>query len=304
MLGAVDGAALDTTSMIRHNWRVSHDPLRPEPGPRDWSPPGWDLPPARSSAARRAGGFRFTDGDGAFTVLLLGIIALLAASVSVPGDNGSATVLLSSLGVFAVIAGVVVLRRARLGQSILSRGRRFVATIGTALGVIALVSTIATAINVTASTTLPTLHDAVRALVATTVSGPDLAPPSQADPGRGPAGALEPGAVAYPITPLPVPAEASRYSFSTAAEEQLYLVEVLERVQVLVLESQQRGVELRFLESTAPLPHGVPDGSIGIGSVQLFEPTLLVLADGTLELTVVGRTYGMTVSIALTTLEG
>lgn len=237
-------------------------------------------------------------------MLLLGLIALLAAGVSVPASNGSATVLLSSLGVFAVIAGVVVLRRARLGESILSRGRHVVAIIGTALGVIALVSTIATAINVTANTTLPTLHDAVRALVATTVSGPALAPPTHADPGLGPAVGVEPGAVPYPIAPLPVPAEPSRYSFSTAAEEQLYLVEVLERVQLLVLESQQRGGELRFRESTAPLPHGVPDGSIGIGSVQLFEPTLLVLADGTLELTVVGRTYGMTVSTALATLEG
>ncbi len=153
------------------------EPIRREPGPRDWTPGGgyvYDSPaPTRVAAATgvasrgvRAKRPRRTrplvSRDHGFAALIVGVVAIATAAISWPAGDGGYTVLLSSIGLIAVALGVSTLRAWRVG---LAR-RRGMARTGIALGGVALASSAIILANGWFGLTLPALPDVTRAIVA------------------------------------------------------------------------------------------------------------------------------------------
>lgn len=89
---------------------------------------------------------------------MIGIVAIVLAAVYIPDSETSGTIILSTLGLVAIAAGVFALRTHRFGL----RKRRGMAKVGITLGAIALVSSTIAFANVTWGTSIPTLADGTR----------------------------------------------------------------------------------------------------------------------------------------------
>lgn len=105
---------------------MSPEPIRHEPGPRDWTPPGGYTSGVPSANARTMPATRTppnsTSGPRhrtlALTALILGFIAIMLAAVYIPeteASGTSGTIILSTLGLIAIAAGVLALRTHRFG---------------------------------------------------------------------------------------------------------------------------------------------------------------------------------------------
>lgn len=159
---------------------MSPEPIRREPGPRDWTPSGGyqygsaaaTAPSATTGATGLAGrGLRAkrprrtrstASRDHGFAALIVGVIAFATAAISWPAGEGGYTVLLSTIGLIAVALGVSTLRAWRVGIA----RRRGMARTGIALGGLALASSAILLANGWFGLTLPALPDVTRAIVA------------------------------------------------------------------------------------------------------------------------------------------
>ncbi|RZT66426.1 hypothetical protein EV140_0100 [Microcella alkaliphila] len=159
---------------------MSPEPIRREPGPRDWTPSGGyqygsaaaTAPSATTAATGLASrGLRAkrprrtrssASRDHGFAALIVGVIAFATAAISWPAGEGGYTVLLSTIGLIAVALGISTLRAWRVG---LAR-RRGMARTGVALGGLALASSAIILANGWFGLTLPALPDVTRAVVA------------------------------------------------------------------------------------------------------------------------------------------
>lgn|GEM_PF-2770730 len=159
---------------------MNREPLRREPGPRDWTPGGgyvYDSPATTgATGATSAGGVAgrgvrakrprrtrpLVSRDHGFAALIVGVVAIATAAISWPAGDGGYTVLLSTIGLIAVALGVSTLRAWRVG---LAR-RRGMARTGVALGGLALASSAIILANGWIGLTLPALPDVTRAIVA------------------------------------------------------------------------------------------------------------------------------------------
>lgn len=156
---------------------MSPEPIRREPGPRDWTPGGgyvYDSPATTGAAAATRVGSRgvrvkrprrtrpLVSRDHGFAALIVGVVAVVTAAISWPAGDGGYTVLLSTIGLIAVALGISTLRAWRVG---LAR-RRGMARTGIALGGTALASSAIILANGWFGLTLPALPDVTRAIVA------------------------------------------------------------------------------------------------------------------------------------------
>lgn len=156
---------------------MSPEPIRREPGPRDWTPGGgyvYDNTATTGAAAATGVASRgvrvkrprrtrpLVSRDHGFAALIVGAVAFATAAISWPAGNGGYTVLLSTIGFIAVALGISTLRAWRVG---LAR-RRGMARTGIALGGVALASSAIILANGWFGLTLPALPDVTRAIVA------------------------------------------------------------------------------------------------------------------------------------------
>jgi hypothetical protein len=153
---------------------VSPAPLRPEPGPRDWSPTGGYTgghTPAGRAAGRptrvapppRAPRLpRMPVGDYTLGAFLFGLIAIVVAAVYVPDGAQGGTVLISSVGLLAILLAARTRTAWRAG---LTRRRR-IAGLGGAFGAAALASSAIVLVNGWFGLSIPSIPDATRVTVA------------------------------------------------------------------------------------------------------------------------------------------
>lgn len=249
-------------------------PIRPEPGPRDWTPdgsgtPGWTSAPERRP--RRAFGLGSEPGwVGPAGAALFGVFAVATAAFVAPRADGSSTVILSTIGLLAIGVGVATWPRAAIG----ARGRRVLGSIGIGFGALALVSTGFTVLNSTFSTSLPTLHDATRALLPGAVVAAPVAPPASND--------------ADPSLTEPI-------SILTVADERAYLTEVITLASALIDEVGLEAPAPPLQFSGDSYPYLSEQGGIVIGSVLYFEVNYETLPEGGYTLALRGTTFGSVV---------
>jgi len=220
---------------------VSPEPIRREPGPRDWTPGGGysyggtetsagSVAPRATVAApgKRAGrprggrrGGAFASRDHGFAALIVGLIAFVTAAISWPAGEGGYTVLLSTIGLIAVALGVATLRAWRVG---LAR-RRGMARTGLALGVVSLVSSGVILANGWFGLAIPALPEVTRAVVSSAMQW-GTASPSVGAVSDGPAVIGEPN-VDVAATPVFATADSE---FATISRELGTLVYVINNV--------------------------------------------------------------------------
>lgn len=220
---------------------MSPEPIRREPGPRDWTPGGGysDGPASSGTSARgaktpRAAGAasaigasagrprigrmrrprrisRVASRDHGIAALLVGLVAFATAAISWPAGEGGYSVLLSTVGLIAVALGVSTFRAWRIG---LARHRGMART-GIALGSVSLISSGILLANGWWGLTIPALPDVTRAAVTSATQWATASGQSEAQSGSPDSvGAPEPGVIGAPdpaVTAPPV--------FATADEE-------------------------------------------------------------------------------------
>ena len=242
---------------------MPREPIRHEPGPRDWTPDGWDLEPDISdplpSHVRIRGGIA-----GPITALIIGLFAVAVAGFTAPQSDGSSVILLSSVGLLAVLVGVVTWRQ----TSTHGLMRRTCSAAGIVLGLMALTSTAFTVVNSTWSTNLPTVHEAVRSLVDTSHASPSS------------------------TVPLDVVVAQGAVSITSVEDERVYLTEVLTRTNDLISATTAESMLPNLSMSTALYPHLTTDGRVAIGSVDSFAVEYMITPPGGFQLVLTGYAFG------------
>jgi hypothetical protein len=204
------------------------------------------------------------------------VIAVAVGAFAAPNADGSSTVILSSIGLLAIVVGFATWP----GAAYRAGWRRAFSAFGIALGAIALASTALTLANSTWQTAFPTLHDATRA-------------------------ALQPQAtqVSVPIDifrdPEPVPIVDIR--ITSAEEERAYLTDVLMRASALIGPSMGGESLPEIVMSTDSYPYTTAEGIVAIGSVEHFQLYYSPSPAGGYLLTLTGRAFGTIAQLDSTT---
>jgi len=284
---------------------VSPEPLRHEPGPRDWSPSGGyqyesstTRPTPASRTLTRPSNRPPRTGrslDLGTTALIIGILSFGVAAFYFPETPMSGTIVYSAVGLLAVLAGIQSRRAWKRGIA----RRRWPAWWGIALGLIALASTAAALSNQTNGTTLPSLPDATSAIVAaiTAPSGqpavepaaePITQPPTPAD-----GAAQVPATTPQPISEPPVVVTATP-TFSTADDEYLYLAQSVGTTVFLIGQRYGDGAPEALYVSDTGYTYLAPDGSVMVGADSGVRPGFALTGDGGYTLSLTGTQFGTT----------
>lgn len=253
---------------------MAPEPIRPEPGPRDWTPDGSSTPTWTSTPERRPRRTATLGSEpgwvGPAGATFFGMLAVATAAFTAPRADGSSTVILSTVGLLAIGAGIATRPRAAIG----ARGRRVLGSIGIALGALALVSTGFTVLNSTFSTSLPTLHDATRALWPESVIAAPAVPAAPSNAER---------SLTEPVSILSV------------ADERAYLTKVITLASELIDEVGIDPPAPPLQYSDESYPYVSDEGGVVIGSAQLFGFTYEAAPGSGYIITIQGETFGSVV---------
>lgn len=272
---------------------MSPEPLRREPGPRDWSPTtGFSSPPPPTcpppavrwqwAEPNRSGARPFSsasDRRAPWVALLASFLILFIAFVPQRGPLG----LVGSIALGLVIAvGAFQARKLyRLGRT------RYVApsTAAVMLSTIATGSLVVALISGLTSTPLPHLAVATELAQSRPWNIP-AAPPAALSPALpvAPAAPLEPAVPA--IEPL------LSVSFASAADEQRHLIQELGTVQFLIAENYPDVPPESIYISPTGYTHATPEGAIMMGKPAGIEGWYTVLPGGGFVIELAGTQFG------------
>lgn len=208
---------------------------------------------------------------------------MVVAAFYLPDSPTSGSILLSSLGIVAVVVGIFALRARHRG---LER-RAWPARAGVLLGALATASTAAAIINSSYGTTLPTLPDATRTVVTAMTASQDATPPVVVD-----APVLAPPASApgdEPIVAAPTPV------FATAEEEFAHLTRSLGTTVFLIRQLHGDGSPDAIWASETGYPYVDETGRVMIESSDSILAGFIRLPDGRYSLTLTSAQFGTSV---------
>lgn len=254
---------------------MSYQPLRHEPGPRDWTP----APESPAPIKRRAASPGPSLGVGA---LVLGVISVAVSAIYIPASDQAGTIILSALGLFAILLGVQAARAQRFGTRLPRRLGQW----GAVLGCISLASTAALLANGWLGLSIPALPDLTRALVSPAAESPIDQPGVSA--AQGPSSDADSIAANPADITIPTPV------FESADAEFEYLAQSLGTTVFLIEQAFDGGTPDELFMSTTGYSYVSSKGDVMVVADDAITPAFGVHTAGGYTLSLTGTRFGTT----------